>query len=141
MQVFKWFCKVDTLRWLQITQRLWEGAILFVKCQTMLAHTMIFTVILYILWLKLLQKTPVNRLGCGELGGEEVKSHPFFRTLNFKRLEAGMVDPPFVPDVRTHLCTGVYKFGQNFTEEKWAGSSSKHILVIKEYQVKIEKNV
>lgn len=48
---------------------------------------------------QLLQKSPSNRLGCGTEGGEEVKSHPFFKNINFKRLEAGMVDPPFVPDV------------------------------------------
>lgn len=28
-----------------------------------------------------------------------MKRHPFFRNMNFKRLEAGMLDPPFVPDV------------------------------------------
>lgn len=54
-------------------------------------------------FLQLLQKSPSNRLGCGEEGGEEVKSHPFFRNINFKRLEAGMVDPPFVPDVSSML--------------------------------------
>lgn len=29
-----------------------------------------------------------------------MKRHPFFRTINFKRLEAGITKPSFVPDVR-----------------------------------------
>lgn len=42
-----------------------------------------------------------NRLGCrnGRYGAREVKLHHFFNCINWKRLEAGMVDPPFVPDV------------------------------------------
>lgn len=40
-----------------------------------------------------------QRLGCQEDGAAEVKRHPFFKNMNFKRLEAGMLDPPFVPDV------------------------------------------
>ncbi|XP_005103690.1 G protein-coupled receptor kinase 5 isoform X3 [Aplysia californica] len=60
----------------------------------------------------LLQKSPSSRLGCGVEGGEEVKSHPFFRNLNFKRLEAGMVDPPFVPDPRAVYCKDVLDIEQ-----------------------------
>ncbi|NXW60068.1 GRK5 kinase, partial [Eurystomus gularis] len=41
-----------------------------------------------------------QRLGCGADGAAEVKRHPFFRTINFKRLEAGIMAPSFVPDVR-----------------------------------------
>ncbi|NXL56872.1 GRK5 kinase, partial [Chordeiles acutipennis] len=41
-----------------------------------------------------------QRLGCGADGAAEVKRHPFFRTINFKRLEAGITSPSFVPDVR-----------------------------------------
>ena len=42
-----------------------------------------------------------TRLGCrnGRYGAREVKLHPFFNCINWKRLDAGMVDPPFVPDV------------------------------------------
>lgn len=50
----------------------------------------------------LLAKTPRRRLGCnlGRAGASEVKREPFFEPyINWKRLEAGMVDPPFVPDV------------------------------------------
>ncbi|XP_063629795.1 G protein-coupled receptor kinase 2 [Cydia splendana] len=48
----------------------------------------------------LLAKTPAARLGCGagRRGAAQVKQHRFFNSLNWARLEAGMVDAPFVPD-------------------------------------------
>ena len=48
---------------------------------------------------QLLQKDPKIRLGCGPAVAQDVKEHIFFKNINFKRLEAGMCDPPFVPDV------------------------------------------
>lgn len=50
---------------------------------------------------QLLAKDPKERLGCLGRGAIEVKQHPIFRNINFKRLEANMLDPPFSPDVRT----------------------------------------
>ncbi|XP_066276859.1 G protein-coupled receptor kinase 5-like isoform X2 [Branchiostoma lanceolatum] len=51
----------------------------------------------------LLQKDPKLRLGCVEdaMGSraDDIKTHTFFK-LNFKRLEAGMLKPEFVPDPR-----------------------------------------
>lgn len=35
-----------------------------------------------------------------------MKRHPFFRTINFKRLEAGIMAPSFVPDVRGRAGVG-----------------------------------
>ena len=51
----------------------------------------------------LLAKRVADRLGChsGRLGAEEVKKHEFFKSINWKRLEAGVTEPPFVPDVRS----------------------------------------
>ncbi|XP_059045563.1 G protein-coupled receptor kinase 2 [Achroia grisella] len=48
----------------------------------------------------LLAKGPAARLGCGagRRGAARVKQHRFFAMLNWARLEAGMVDAPFVPD-------------------------------------------
>ncbi|XP_028164028.1 G protein-coupled receptor kinase 2 [Ostrinia furnacalis] len=48
----------------------------------------------------LLCKCAGARLGCGagRRGAQLVKAHRFFAQLNFARLEAGMVDAPFVPD-------------------------------------------
>lgn len=48
---------------------------------------------------QLLNKDPKSRLGCGPYGAKDVKSHPFFKTINFKRLQAGKCNPPFEPDV------------------------------------------
>lgn len=50
---------------------------------------------------QLLAKSPLARLGgkAGRHGAALIKQHPFFQQLNWRRLEAGMVEPPFVPDV------------------------------------------
>lgn len=62
---------------------------------------------------QLLAKDPKERLGCQGRGATEVKEHPIFRNINFKRLEANMLDPPFCPDVRT----GLQAFCMNRIEE------------------------
>jgi len=48
----------------------------------------------------LLQKVVSNRLGCssGRHGVREVKIHPWFNTINWRRMEAGRISPPFEPD-------------------------------------------
>ncbi|XP_060072973.1 G protein-coupled receptor kinase 5-like [Ylistrum balloti] len=63
---------------------------------------------------QLLQKDPNLRLGCtcGKNGAKEVKSHPFFKTINFRRLQAGVCDPPFVPDRRAVYCKDVLDIEQ-----------------------------
>lgn len=48
---------------------------------------------------QLLQKEPSNRLGTREERADEAKAHSFFRAINLVQLEAGMVMPPFIPDV------------------------------------------
>ncbi|KAL9694213.1 hypothetical protein quinque_013498 [Culex quinquefasciatus] len=49
---------------------------------------------------QLLTKAVKSRLGCrnGRYGAREAKLHPFFNSINWKRLEAGLIEPPFVPD-------------------------------------------
>ncbi|XP_061380018.1 G protein-coupled receptor kinase 2 isoform X2 [Danaus plexippus] len=48
----------------------------------------------------LLVKSAAGRLGAGggRRGARQVKSHRFFANMNWARLEAGMVEAPFVPD-------------------------------------------
>ncbi|XP_069835766.1 G protein-coupled receptor kinase 5 isoform X2 [Dendropsophus ebraccatus] len=60
----------------------------------------------------LLTKDVKQRLGCHEGRALEVKRHPFFRVINFKRLEAGIMDPPFVPDPRAVYCKDVLDIEQ-----------------------------
>ncbi|XP_051779183.1 G protein-coupled receptor kinase 5 isoform X1 [Erpetoichthys calabaricus] len=62
--------------------------------------------------LQLLTKDFASRLGCRGENASEVKRHPFFRTINFKRLEAGMLEPPFVPDPRAVYCKDVLDIEQ-----------------------------
>uniref|UniRef100_A0A674MFB3 [G-protein-coupled receptor] kinase n=1 Tax=Takifugu rubripes TaxID=31033 RepID=A0A674MFB3_TAKRU len=61
---------------------------------------------------QLLAKDPKERLGCQGRGATEVKEHPIFRNINFKRLEANMLDPPFCPDPRAVYCKDVLDIEQ-----------------------------
>nr|XP_014345243.1 PREDICTED: G protein-coupled receptor kinase 4 [Latimeria chalumnae] len=60
----------------------------------------------------LLTKDPKERLGCLGGGASEVKQHPIFKNINFKRLEASMLEPPFVPDPRAVYCKDVLDIEQ-----------------------------
>ncbi|CAO2596338.1 G protein-coupled receptor kinase 6, partial [Lemmus lemmus] len=76
--------------------------------------------------LQLLSKDPAERLGCRGGGAREVKEHPLFKKLNFKRLGAGMLEPPFKPDVSpTHpcQCSGQWSGQARMQEglEQWPG--------------------
>ncbi|XP_060111631.1 rhodopsin kinase GRK1 [Heteronotia binoei] len=46
----------------------------------------------------LMAKDPAQRLGFKNNSSSEVKNHPLFQKMNWNRLEAGLLDPPFVPD-------------------------------------------
>ncbi|XP_070540653.1 G protein-coupled receptor kinase 5-like [Ptychodera flava] len=60
----------------------------------------------------LLQKDPKVRMGFKDGCAKEVKQHHWFKSINFKRLEAGMCDPPFVPDPRAVYCKDVLDIEQ-----------------------------
>ncbi|XP_020847828.1 G protein-coupled receptor kinase 4 isoform X3 [Phascolarctos cinereus] len=60
----------------------------------------------------LLEKDPRKRLGCKGEGAAGVKLHPIFRDINFKRLEANMLEPPFSPDPRAVYCKDVLDIEQ-----------------------------
>ncbi|XP_059640710.1 serine/threonine-protein kinase AtPK2/AtPK19-like isoform X2 [Cornus florida] len=53
----------------------------------------------------LLQKEPSKRLGSGSRGGDEIKSHKWFRPINWKKLESREMQPKFKPDVTGKNCT------------------------------------
>ncbi|BHF63964.1 G protein-coupled receptor kinase 6 [Sparganum proliferum] len=46
----------------------------------------------------LLRKSKTERLGCDANGAAAVKAHLWFEVMNWKRLEAGLIEPPFTPD-------------------------------------------
>lgn len=47
----------------------------------------------------LFKRNPLNRLGTGPNGVEDIKSHPFFATINWEKLYARQIMPPFKPVV------------------------------------------
>ncbi|XP_023363480.1 G protein-coupled receptor kinase 4 isoform X2 [Otolemur garnettii] len=59
----------------------------------------------------LLTKNPQERLGCKGDGAAGVKQHPVFKDINFKRLEANMLDPPFCPDPKAVYCKDILDIG------------------------------
>ena len=63
----------------------------------------------------LLQRNPAQRLGCN--GAEEIKRHPFFsRHIDWARLAAKKIQPPFKPSVESVL--DVANFDSDFTNEE-----------------------
>uniref|UniRef100_A0A8C2G5W5 non-specific serine/threonine protein kinase n=1 Tax=Cyprinus carpio TaxID=7962 RepID=A0A8C2G5W5_CYPCA len=62
---------------------------------------------------KLLVKDPHKRLGSGPRGAEEIKSHPFFKGLNWSDLAEKKVQSPFRPELRNELDVG--NFAEEFT--------------------------
>lgn len=69
---------------------------------------------------QLLAKTVKTRLGCrnGRYGAREVKLHQFFNCINWKRLEAGIVEPPFVPDVSIFIISIFPTKSQKYPNER-----------------------
>ncbi|XP_033069436.1 G protein-coupled receptor kinase 4 isoform X3 [Trachypithecus francoisi] len=61
---------------------------------------------------QLLTKNPSKRLGCRGEGAAGVKQHPVFKNINFRRLEANMLEPPFCPDPHAVYCTDVLDIKQ-----------------------------
>ncbi|TXG49962.1 hypothetical protein EZV62_025837 [Acer yangbiense] len=64
----------------------------------------------------LLQKDVSKRLGSGPGGSEEIKSHKWFKAINWRKLEAREICPSFLPEVAGQHCVA------NF-EECWTNMS------------------
>jgi len=47
---------------------------------------------------KLLDVNPKTRLGSGLHGAKNIKNHPFFKTIDWHRLEQKQIEPPFKPE-------------------------------------------
>jgi len=50
-------------------------------------------------------KDPDKRLGCGVKGEDEIKSHPFFKTIDWTAIEQKKIKPPFVPKIKSEIDT------------------------------------
>lgn len=61
----------------------------------------------------LLARNPAKRLG--NSGAAEIKSHPFFSSIDWKKLYAKKIQPPFKPNVENAADTS--NFDQEFTNE------------------------
>lgn len=54
--------------------------------------------------LQLLHKEAGRRLGSGTGGSDEIKNHKWFKSINWKRLEARQIQPSFRPNVAGKTC-------------------------------------
>ncbi|TYJ31420.1 hypothetical protein E1A91_A06G196800v1 [Gossypium mustelinum] len=68
------------------------------------AHSILKGVISVSYAFNLLQKDASKRLGSGQGGSEEIKRHKWFKSINWKKLEARQIRPSFLPEVAGSQC-------------------------------------
>jgi hypothetical protein len=69
----------------------------------------------------MLTRKVMDRLGCGEEGVEEIKSHPFNHCLDWDLVARKQYDPEFVPPDDGEW--GTSNFDEKFTREVVPGAS------------------
>ena len=69
-----------------------------------------------------LERNPDQRLGYGPAGTADIKKHPFFADIDWEKLYARQIEPPFKPHLRNILDT-------KFFSEEFTGESVKESYV------------
>eukprot|EP00456_Euglypha_rotunda_P032565 TRINITY_DN25215_c0_g1_i1.p1 TRINITY_DN25215_c0_g1~~TRINITY_DN25215_c0_g1_i1.p1 ORF type:complete len:108 (+),score=24.19 TRINITY_DN25215_c0_g1_i1:98-421(+) len=64
---------------------------------------------------KLFVVDPKKRLGAA--GPHEIKEHPFFKSIDWERLQALELEPPFAPDARTVHANSIGEIGRAVQQE------------------------
>ncbi|XP_041127794.1 rhodopsin kinase GRK1-like [Polyodon spathula] len=59
----------------------------------------------------LLEKDVTKRLGFKDNSCDELRVHPFFSSINWRKLDAGILPPPFVPDSKTVYAKDIQNVG------------------------------
>lgn len=57
---------------------------------------------------RLLEKNPEKRLGCGNMGEEEIEKHKWFASIDWNALERKELKPPFKPILKSEMDTSYF---------------------------------
>ena len=85
-------------------------------------------------------KNCLKRLGCTASGEQSILDHPFFRDVDWIRLEARQIEPPFKPDIVSIRddCPMIYVL---FLCRVVLGKRSKNLLKVEVFQTMKLTNV
>lgn len=81
---------------------------------------------------KLMIKDPTKRLGVR--GISDIKQHPWFDPIDWGLLEAGYLDPPFVPKVDEINAESLKHFGRPHQDDKY-----RRVKLTEEFQKSLEE--
>ena len=89
---------------------------------------------------RLLEKNVENRL-CSHEGIEEIKKHPFFKSIDFDAILRKEVEAPYIPKIKNS--TDVQNFDELFTNEQldMSNITTKNLELVNENQYKFTKFV